>query len=159
MKECCRKPRIQGVPLIERFKFLGIFSNNLDEFFKVRVATIKRMIDYQEGSKKIEGEKPKKLMAMIQKNVLQLQNKFEYTYHHILGELERRGIHIINELELNIQQAEFVKQYFDERVFPVLSPIILSNVDKFPYLKDKSIYLAVKLSGSESGCENRLCPD
>jgi polyphosphate kinase len=60
-------------------------------------------------------------MAMIQKNVLQLQNKFEYTYHHILGELERRGIHIINELELNIQQAEFVKQYFDERVFPVLS--------------------------------------
>ncbi len=141
----------QGVPLIERFKFLGIFSNNLDEFFKVRVATIKRMIDYQEGSKKIEGEKPKKLMAMIQKNVLQLQNKFEYTYHHILGELERRGIHIINELELNIQQAEFVKQYFDERVFPVLSPMILSNIDKFPYLKDKSIYLAVKLSGSEPG--------
>jgi polyphosphate kinase len=137
----------QGVPLIERFKFLGIFSNNLDEFFKVRVATIKRMIDYQEGSKKIEGEKPKKLMAMIQKNVLQLQNKFEYTYHHILGELEQRGIHIINELELNVQQAEFVKQYFDERVFPVLSPIILSNVDKFPYLKDKSIYLAVKLNG------------
>jgi polyphosphate kinase len=139
----------QGVPLIERFKFLGIFSNNLDEFFKVRVATIKRMIDYQEGSKKIEGEKPKKLMAMIQKNVLQLQNKFEYTYHHILGELEQKGIHIINELELNPQQADFVKRYFDERVFPVLSPIILSNVDKFPYLKDKSIYLIVKLGGSE----------
>src|SRR5512145_51546 len=104
------------VPLIERIKFLGIFSNNLDEFFKVRVATIKRMIDYQQGSKRIEGEKPKKLMSMIQKKVLQLQNKFEYTFQNILNELERKGILIINELELNPLQAEFVKKYFDEHV-------------------------------------------
>ncbi|HJZ40680.1 MAG TPA: polyphosphate kinase 1 [Bacteroidales bacterium] len=137
------------VPLVERMKFLGIFSNNLDEFFKVRVATIKRMIDFQQGSRKIEGEKPKKLVGMIQKKVLQLQNKFEYTYHHILGELERRGVHLINEMELNPMQAEFVKEYFDEHVFPVLSPIMLSNVKEFPYLKDKSIYLAVKLSSTE----------
>jgi polyphosphate kinase len=139
------------VPLIERIKFLGIFSNNLDEFFKVRVATIKRMIDYQQGSKKIEGEKPKKLMSMIQKKVLQLQNKFEYTFQNILSELEQKGILIINELELNPLQAEFVKKYFEENVFPVLSPIVLSNVDKFPYLKDKSIYLIVKLDSSEQG--------
>lgn len=136
------------VPLIERIKFLGIFSNNLDEFFKVRVANIKRMIDFQEGSKKVEGEKPKKLITMIQKKVMQLQNKFEYTYQHILGELEKRGIHLINELELNPQQAEFVKKYFEDQVFPAISPIMLSNVDKFPYLKDKSIYLAVKLTSS-----------
>lgn len=140
-----------NVPLVERIKFLGIFSNNLDEFFKVRVATIKRMIDYQQGSKTIEGEKPKKLMSMIQKKVLQLQNKFEYTFQNILNELERYGILIINELELNPFQAEFVKKYFDENVFPVLSPIILSNVNKFPYLKDKSIYLVVKLSSTEPG--------
>jgi polyphosphate kinase len=137
------------VPLVERIKFLGIFSNNLDEYFKVRVATIKRMIDYQQGSKKIEGEKPKKLMSMIQKKVLQLQNKFEHTFQNILNELERKGILIINELELNPLQADFVKNYFDENVFPVLSPIILSNVDKFPYLKDKSIYLVVKLNSTE----------
>lgn len=143
-----------GVPLVERIKFLGIFSNNLDEFFKVRVATIKRMIDYQEGRKKVEGEKPKKLMGMIQKKVLQLQNKFEYTFHNILGELERKGIHIINELELNPIQAEFVKNYFDENVFPILTPILLSNVDTFPYLKDKSIYLMVKLDSSEPGVSN-----
>ncbi len=138
-----------SVPLVERIKFLGIFSNNLDEFFKVRVATIKRMIDYQQGSKTIEGEKPKKLMSMIQKKVLQLQNKFEYTFQNIVNELERNGILIINEMELNPMQAEFVKKYFDENIFPVLSPILLSNVDKFPYLKDKSIYLVVKLSGTE----------
>jgi polyphosphate kinase len=139
------------VPLVERIKFLGIFSNNLDEFFKVRVATIKRMIDFQEGSKTIEGEKPKKLMSMIQKKVLQLQNKFEYTFQNILNELEQEGVLIINELELNPIQAEFVKNYFDENVFPVLSPIILSNIDKFPYLKDKLIYLIVKLYSSEPG--------
>ena len=142
------------VPLIERIKFLGIFSNNMDEFFKVRVATIKRMIDYQQGSKKIEGEKPKKLMSMIQKKVLQLQNKFEYTYQNILQELEQKGIHIINELELNPFQADFVSRYFDEHVFPVLSPILLSNVDKFPYLKDKSIYLIVKLISSKTNVKS-----
>lgn len=142
------------VPLVERIKFLGIFSNNLDEFFKVRVATIKRMIDYQQGSKKIEGEKPKKLMSMIQKKVLQLQNKFEYTFQNILNELEQKGILIINELELNPLQAEFVKKYFDENVYPILSPIILSNVAEFPYLKDKSIYLVVKLNSSEAGVES-----
>jgi polyphosphate kinase len=138
----------KDVPLLERIKFLGIFSNNLDEFFKVRVATIKRMIDFQQGHKTVEGEKPKKLMSMIQKKVMQLQNKFEYTFHHILDELEREGILIINEMELNPIQAEFTKQYFDEQVFPLLSPIILSNVEKFPYLKDKSIYLVVKLSST-----------
>lgn len=143
-----------NVPLIERIKFLGIFSNNLDEFFKVRVATIKRMIDYQQGRRKIEGEKPKKLMSMIQKKVLQLQNKFEYTYQNIIQELEYKGMHIINELELNPMQAEFVSRYFDENVFPVLSPIILSNVQNFPYLKDKSIYLVVSLNSSEPGVKS-----
>jgi polyphosphate kinase len=140
-----------SVPLIERIKFLGIFSNNLDEFFKVRVATIKRMIDYQQGNHKIEGEKPKKLMSMIQTKVRHLQNKFEVTYENILNELERNGILIIDELGLSPLQAGFVKKYFDENIFPVLSPILLSNVDKFPYLKDKSIYLVVLLESSEMG--------
>ncbi len=137
------------VPLLERMKFLGIFSNNLDEFFKVRVATIKRIIDYQPRYKKVEGEKPKKLMNMIQKKVILLQNKFENTYHQILGELEKKGIFLINELMLNSFQAKYVKEFFKEHVFPVLSPIILSNVDEFPYLKDKSIYLAIILKSTE----------
>jgi polyphosphate kinase len=137
------------VPLIERIRFLGIFSNNLDEFFKVRVATIKRMIDVQVGSKRVEGEKPTKIMNNIQKKVINLQNKFEYTYHQILGDLEKNNIFIINELELNPDQAIYVKQYFQDNVFPVLSPIMLNNVEEFPYLKDKSIYLAVKLIKNE----------
>ena len=137
-----------SVPLIERIRFLGIFSNNLDEFFKVRVASIRRMIDLQEGDKLFEGEKPKKLLNQIQKKVIQLQNKFEYTYQQILGELERNKIFIINEMELNPHQESFVKRYFYDHVMPAISPILLSNVDEFPYLKDKSIYLAVKLAGN-----------
>lgn len=134
------------VPLIERIRFLGIFSNNLDEFFKVRVATIKRMIDFQIGSKTIEGEKPKKVLNNIQKKVINLQNKFEYTYHQIIAELEKHNIFLINEMEINLEQSIFIKKYFKENVFPFISPIMLNHIDIFPYLKDKSIYLAVKLS-------------
>ncbi|MBN2275478.1 MAG: polyphosphate kinase 1 [Bacteroidales bacterium] len=138
-----------NVPLIERIRFLGIFSNNLDEFFKVRVATIKRMIDFRGGDKLFEGEKAKKLMNKIQKKVIQLQNKFEYTYQQIVGELEKNGIFIINEMELNPTQGSFVKKYFYDNVMPFISPVLLSNVNEFPYLKDKSIYLAIKLSGNQ----------
>ncbi len=143
----------KNVPLIERIRFLGIFSNNMDEFFKVRVATIKRMIDIQVGSKAVEGEKPKQIMSMIQNKVIRLQHKFEYTYHHILGELEQKDIFIINEKELNLKQEEFVKQYFRDKVLSFLSPVMLHNVDKSPYLKDKSIYLATKLTSAEPGIE------
>jgi polyphosphate kinase len=138
-----------SVPLIERIRFLGIFSNNLDEFFKVRVATIKRMIDFQVGSKTIEGEKPKKILNNIQKKVIYLQNKFEYTFHQILADLEKHDIFIINEMEINLEQSIFIKKYFKEFVFPVISPIMLNHVGTFPYLKDKSIYLAAKLTRSD----------
>ncbi len=142
-----------NTPLIERLRFLGIFSNNLDEFFKVRVATIKRMIDIQEGSKRVEGEKPKRVMSKIQKKVIRLQNKFEVTYQHILRNLEHQNIFIINEMELNPSQAFYVKRYFQKNIQPILTPIMLNNVEKFPNLKDKSIYLATKLS-SNNPCIN-----
>ncbi len=141
------------VPLIERIRFLGIFSNNLDEFFKVRVATIKRMLDIQIGSKSVEGEKPNQLMNKIQKMVIRLQNKFEFTFQDILMELEKEDIYITNEKELNSSQEIYVKKYFKENVLPFLSPIMLQNVDKFPYLKDKSIYLATKLTSSNPAME------
>ncbi len=137
------------VPLIERIHFLGIFSNNLDEFFKVRVATIKRMIDIQEGKQRVEGEKPIRLMNKIQKKVLKLQNRFETAFHNILGELEKHNIFIINEKELNPKQEIFVRKYFKEKIMPELSPIMLHNIAEFPYLKDKSIYLAIKLNNGQ----------
>jgi polyphosphate kinase len=139
----------KNVPLIERVRFLGIFSNNLDEFFKVRVATIKRMIDVQEGKQRVEGEKPKRLMNKIQKKVINLQNKFETTFHQLLGELEHHNIFIINEKELNPIQESFIRKFFREKVMPVISPIMLQNIAGFPYMKDKSIYFAIKLNTGE----------
>jgi polyphosphate kinase len=146
---------VKNVPLIERIRFLGIFSNNLDEFFKVRVATIKRMIDVQEGHQRVEGEKPGTLMNKIQKQVLKMQNKFETTYHNILAELEKHDVFIINENELNPTQEEFVRDYFKEKVMPVISPIMLQNVEHFPYLRDKSIYLAIKLISSDKSIRDQ----
>jgi len=139
----------QNVPLLERIKFLGIFSNNLDEFFKVRVATIKRMIDIQVKDKKVEGERPKKVMAMIQKKVIDLQDEFENTFRNIVHALEMENIYIINESQLHGVQAEFVRDYFEDKILPALSPIMLQYVEEFPYMKDKSIYLAVRLSDSQ----------
>ena len=134
------------VPLVERIKFLGIYSNNMDEFFKVRVATIKRMIDLKIDTKKLLGEKPKSLLYKLQNKVIELQAKSQQVYHEILRELEREKIYIVNETQLSDEQQDFVVAYFNDRVLSAISPIMFSNVDKFPYLEDRAIYLAVKLT-------------
>jgi polyphosphate kinase len=137
------------VPLIERMRFLGIFSNNQDEFFKVRVATIKRMIDLGYDPKQLDGENPKKTLVKIQEKVLDLQKVFSEAFETLINEFEKENIFLINEKQLNDEQAKFVDDYFDTNILPFLSPIMLSNVDKFPYLKDKSIYLAIKLTSDD----------
>jgi polyphosphate kinase len=141
------------VPLVERMRFLGIFSNNQDEFFKVRVATIKRMIDLGYDPKQLDGENPKKNIINIQEKVIQMQNEFSSAFEAIISEFEKENIFLINEKQLNEEQSEFIEEFFDARILPFLSPIMLSNVDKFPYLKDKSIYFAIKLTS-----DNPLIP-
>jgi polyphosphate kinase len=140
-----------SVPLIERIRFLGIFSNNLDEFFKVRVASIKRIIDLgpenKRDLKKILGDKPKAILRQIQEIVLDQQAQFQEIYKGILGELEQENIIILNEKQLNPEQEEWIRDYFEDEVQPVLSVVLLHNVREFPYLKDKAIYLATKLTG------------
>jgi polyphosphate kinase len=135
-----------NVPLVERMRFLGIYSNNQDEFFKVRVATIKRMVDYGYDPKAVEGENPPKTLSKIQDKVIELQSKFSIAFDYIRKEFEKENIFFINEKQLNEEQAAYVDAYFDVNILPFLSPIMLNNVDKFPYLKDKSIYFAIKLS-------------
>ncbi len=134
-----------SVPLLERLRFLGIFSNNRDEFFRVRIATIRRLLELGKKGKEIVGEDPKSLLDKIQGIVLRQQEKFDRTYQNIRKELDDENICIIDEKQLTHEQGEFVRRYFHDRVYPLLVPVMINALPKFPYLKDKTIYLAVHL--------------
>lgn len=133
------------VPLIERMKFLGIYSSNRDEFYRVRIATIRRMQKIGIKAKDLLGEEPKHLLDRIYKIITEQQNRFKQTYNGILKELETHNIYVINEKQLNADQGEFVREYFQEKVLPALVPIMLSHIPSFPWLKDRAIYLIIKL--------------
>ena len=134
------------VPLIDRLRFLGIFSNNLDEFFKVRYATVKRIVDAgKTGKSVLGGEKAKALLEEITKIVIQQQARSQVILDQIEEELKTENIFIIDESELNEIQAEFVKEYFFKKVNQELMTIILNDLTEFPLLKDTAAYLAVKM--------------
>jgi len=136
----------KDVPLIERLRFLGIFSNNLDEFFKVRYATVKRIVDAGKSGKSVlGGQVAKDLLEEITKNVIQLQSKSGRILHAIQRELATEQIFIIDETEVQPHQDAFVRDYFSRKVNPELITIILNNLNEFPTLKDTAAYLAVKL--------------
>lgn len=136
------------VPLIERLKFLGIFSNNLDEFFRVRVGTYNRMLGFGKSAKYHIGVSPTKILDEIQSVVLQQQTTFENVYKSILDDLKKNHIQLVNEKQISPAQGEFVRKYFREVVRPLLVPIMIQTAPKFPYLRDNIVYLAVYLSGN-----------
>jgi polyphosphate kinase len=133
------------VPLNERIRFLGIFSNNQDEFFRVRVATLRRMAKIEKSKLREFDMNPSKLLNQVQKKVLLLKNRFDNAYLNILDELKKENIFIINEKELNPEQGALVMHYFEETVRPKLFPVMLDADKKLPSLSDKSIYLAICL--------------
>lgn len=134
-----------NTPLFERIRFIGIFSNNLDEFFRVRVATVRRMVDIGKDEENLLGQlTPKELHDKIQKIVSEHQSKVQQIFKNIIQELNANNIFMLNEKELTKKQGKFVKEYFYEKVLPNLVPIMLRK-NKFPYLRDRSVYLATKL--------------
>ncbi len=140
-----------NVPLLDRFRFLGIFSNNLDEFFRVRYAAIRRMSLESAESEKILGVKAEELLKEITEIVIEQQSESLRILNEIEKKLELENIFIINENDISKEQENFIHDYFIQKVSPALVTIMLNDLEEFPLLKDTSGYLAVKLvmNGSE----------
>ncbi|RXJ51350.1 polyphosphate kinase 1 [Gelidibacter gilvus] len=140
----------ESVPLIERLRFLGIFSNNLDEFFKVRYATVKRIDEAgKTGKSELGGISAGELLEIITQIVIKQQSDSLEILATIHKRLEDKNIHIVNETQIDESQHRFIKNYFIQRVSPALVIIILSELVKLPTLKDSAAYLAVKMVFSD----------
>lgn len=136
----------RSVPVIQRLRYLGIFSNNMDEFFRVRVADVRRLATFASGTGQ---DHYKKLLEQIQQKVIEQQHRFEETYQDVLAGLRKNRIFLINEKQLDQHQAEFVTQYFYNTIQPELEPVLLDDAHPLPELTDASIYLAIRLQFQE----------
>ena len=130
------------VPIIERLRFLGIFSNNLDEFFQVRYATVKRIAE--SGVEKDNGKNKKaiNLLDQITNKVIRLQTKSSKILDSIQLSLKKEGIYFINENQVNESQKEFLKDFFLRKISPALVTIILSKKKKYDFTDNKAFLIA-----------------
>ncbi|MFN5890415.1 MAG: polyphosphate kinase 1 [Bacteroidota bacterium] len=134
-----------GNHLHDRLRFLGIFSNNLDEFFRVRVATLNKMVKLGGAAKMQLESNPDKILKQIQSTVVNQQSAFERIFKEIVDELAEQNIFLKTEKQLNKEQREFVTRYFDEKVHTRIVPLMVESIPTMPLLRDRSIYLACVL--------------
>ncbi|HEU0110606.1 MAG TPA: polyphosphate kinase 1, partial [Flavisolibacter sp.] len=139
-----------SVPLRERIRFLGIFSNNLDEFFRVRVATLKRMIQYGSKAKMHLEVNPENILEEIQMTVLNQQSEFNRIWDGILEELKEHKIFLVSEKDLNDEQKDFVQRIYEDEISQNVIPLMIESIPELPFLRDKSIYLGVVMWKQES---------
>ena len=143
-----------NVPLIERFRFMGIFSNNLDEFFKVRYATVKRIAQSDKSGKKaLGGVKATELLAAITKRVIDLQQESAKVLEEIEGQLIKENIHFLRENEVTVSHAEFLTNYFLQQVSPALVTVILKEEEQD--FSDNEAFLAIKMTLKEKDTEGQ----
>ena len=137
----------KSVPLLERLRFLGIFSNNLDEFFRVRFAAIRRLsLSGKTGEKILGGITAQQSIEDITEIVIKHQTESLNIFKEIETELEAQNILIINEDEISEEQEIFLKDFFIQKLSPELVTIILNDLAEFPLLRDNMGYLAIKLA-------------
>ncbi|MFM2485285.1 polyphosphate kinase 1 [Celerinatantimonas yamalensis] len=146
----------KSVPLIERMRFLGIFSSNQDEFFKVRVADVKRrMLLSRYNNDDHQGAKH--LLSKIQSKTAQLDSAFDETYRELIIALVRRNIFLINETQLSLFHQKWLNQYFQNKILRHITPIIITKeINLIDFLKDDHTYLAVRMADHDSENENAL---
>ncbi len=145
-----------SVPLRERIRFLGIHSNNMDEFFRVRVATLKRMMELggKKGNMHLE-ENPEQIVEHIQTIVLDQQNEFYRIWQGIIKEMEQQNVFLVNEKKLNKQQQQFVQTFFEEEVRSNIIPLMIESLTQLPYLREKSIYLGVVMRKEDTAYQQK----
>ena len=140
-----QEARDESVPLLERLRFLGIFSSNQDEYYRVRVAAIQRLQKIGPTRKGSSNGDPAVLLSDIQRQILRDQSIFLETYDALLRELHQHGIRIITEADLSAAQGEFVRDYFVQKVRPHLTPIMLQRRGETLNLDERDIYLGVRV--------------
>ena len=134
------------VPLIERLRFIGIFSNNLDEFYKVRYATVKRLALSKEKVKKFyKGENALDLLNLITERAIELQNRSNLILDFILKDLEKENIFIVDEQAIPKDSISYIESFFSDKIQPKLKIVLLNEKDDFPQLSESSCFLIIKV--------------
>ena len=141
--------------IYDRLRFLGIFSNNLDEFFRVRVAALNKMVLLGKEAKMHLEANPDKILRKIQQTVITQQANFDNIYLDIIKELNTKGVFIKSEKQLTKKQKEFVTKYFEEKVRTEIVPLMIETIPHMPLLRDKSIYLACVLGNKTTSIIQR----
>ena len=142
--------------IYDRLRFLGIFSNNLDEFFRVRVATLNRMTRTAGNKLKMHlEENPEKILASIMSIVLTQQQQFEKIYRDLVIAMEGKKIHFKTDKQLTKEQKIFVETFFEERLHTRIVPLMIESIPSMPLLRDRSVYLACVLGHSQSAMMHR----
>jgi polyphosphate kinase len=146
----------QTVPLIERLRFLAIFSSNLDEFYRVRITTLNRLVNINAKAKELLGYNPRKVLNDIKTLVVKQERRFDHLFEdEILPGLEREKIFILNEKQLNVSRGAFVRKHFHEKILSTLVPVMIDKKNPFPELKDQAIYFMVRLSHTRAHKKSR----
>lgn len=140
-----------SLPLLERLRFLAIFSSNLDEFFEVRVAGLKEREQLNLGSPYPDGRSPSELLREISERCHRLiGEQYRVLNQELLPALEAEGIQVLKRTELSAAQRDWLRRYFQREVLPVLSPIGLDTAHPFPNVQNKGLNLVVSLEGSDA---------
>jgi len=142
-------------PLLERLKFVGIFSSNLDEFFMVRIAGLKKQLEAEVNTLTPDGLTPAQQLTAVSDSLHKLVKKQEHLFEYVLrNELIKEGIHIVNYLDLNQEQRAYLKEYFEKHIFPALTPLAVDPSHPFPYISNLSLNLAVVIKDPETDKEH-----
>ena len=138
------------IPLLERLRFLAIFSSNLDEFFMVRVASVKAKIERGSTTINSAGYAPKELLDLVLKRTQVLVNiQAERFRDEIVPELRKEGIEFLKISEVTDSEREDLKNYYNNRIFPVLTPLVVDPSHPFPYISGLSLNIGVNIESSE----------